>query len=115
MATFYDAKNNTIGTASTYTELKIIKPKQKAPFEIYFSLTSTNSVPVGYELTLSYVKTNVETTNGLEVVRQTSGIDENGYYRIVGEVRNNGARKAFSVKIICTYYDSPSNIARACE
>ncbi len=29
-----------------------------------------------------------------------------GYHQIVGEVKNNGARKASFVKVVVTYYDS---------
>ena len=73
-------------------------------------LNSTTEVPARYELTLSYVRTSEETVGGLEVVNRTSSIDKDGYCRIEGEVQNSGARKAFSVKIICTYYDSEGKV-----
>lgn len=110
-ATFYDAKNNLIGTRFSPIVLEILEPEQRAPFEIYLLLnTSTYITDLSYELTLSYVKTSEETIAGLVILDRTSSIDMNGYYIISGEVQNKGIRKAFSVKIFCTYYDSEGNL-----
>lgn len=109
-ATFYDAKNNTIGTRFTYTELKILKPGQKAPFDIYLLLNSSTEIPARYELTLSYVKTSEKPIAELEILNRISSIDEEGYHKISGEVQNKGLRRAYAVKILCTYYDQEGKV-----
>jgi len=110
-ATFYDRENNLIGTRFSLIVLKILEPEQRAPFEIYLLLNSSMDITdIRYELKLSYVKTSKETIAGLAILNRTSSVDMNGYYRITGEVQNNGIRKAFSVKIFCTYYDSEGNV-----
>ena len=110
LATFYDAKNNTIGTRFTYTELNILKPGQKAPFDIYLLLNLSTDIPARYELTLSYVETGEEPVAELEILNRTSSIDEQGYHKISGEVQNKGLRKTYAVKIICTYYDPEGKV-----
>lgn len=109
-ATFYDIDNNTIGTNFNYIVLKILEPEQRAPFEIYFSLESSTEVPAYYEPTLSYVRTNEETVAGLEITNRTASVDADGYYRVSGEVHNRGERKAYFLKIFCTYYDADGNV-----
>jgi len=109
-ATFYDAENNVIGTRYNYLVLKILEPEQKAPFEIYLLLNSPTDVPTRYELTLSYVRSNEETVAGLEITNRTSSVDADGYYRVSGEVHNRGERKAYFLKIFCTYYNSDDNV-----
>lgn len=110
-ATFYDAENNLIGRRFSPTALEILEPEQRAPFEIYLLLnSSTDIADICYELTLSYVKTSEETISGLVILNRTSSIDINGYCRISGEVQNKGIRKAVSVKMFCTYYDSEGNL-----
>ena len=110
-ATFYDAENNSIGTRVAPTVLKILKPKQRAPFQIYLLLNATTEAEdLSYELTLSYVETREKPIEGPVILNHTSGIDTNGYYLISGEVQNKGLTKAFSVKIFCTYYGAEGNL-----
>lgn len=108
-ATFYDAQNNTIGKSYAPTELEIFKPGQRAPFTLYFSSTEASA---RLELVASCVKTNEEPVAGLEILKETlhTYIDENGYHRVTGEVRNNARGKAFMVKVISIYYDGKGNV-----
>ena len=112
-ATFHDAGNKTIGTGSTHVELKIIKPEQNAPFEVYFLSGSPTDVPdIKYVLTAVGFETNEEPIAGLQILNDTLGesVDADGYHIISGEVQNKGLRKAVGVKIICTYYNLDGNL-----
>jgi len=109
-ATFYDKRNHIIGTSYSYTVLKILKPKQKAPFIIYWVLDSSTNVPNRTELTCVCLKTNEQPITGIEISKQTNGTDKEGYYIVSGELHNNGTRKASTVTLFCTYHDSQGNV-----
>lgn len=110
--TFYGAKNKTIGTSLDHSALKVIKPQQTAPFEVYLRLGSSTDIPddeIRYKLIASAFKTDEEPVTGLiPIIHQNW--TENGYHRISGVVNNDGTRKAFYVKAICAYYDSEGNV-----
>lgn len=108
VATFYDDQNKVIGTAFTFTNLDILKPNQKSPFELSSFPEEIN--PSSYKLQLSYRKTSEEPFDGLEILSHSSKIDDLGYYKIVGEVQNNGARESSFVMVVCTYYDDSNNV-----
>lgn len=109
-ATFYDTENNEIGTIYSPTVKKILEPEELSPFIIWLKLNSPTEVPARYDLTLSYVRTNEETIAGLEITNRTSSVNADGYYRVRGEVHNRGERKAYFLKIFCTYYDSDGDV-----
>lgn len=102
VATFYDVEYKVIGTSFTFTDLKILKPGQKSPFEL--SSFPEKIICDIYKLTLSYTETDEEPFKGLVILSHTASFDELGYHQVVGEVRNNGDRKSTYVKVICTYY-----------
>lgn len=108
VATFYDDTKKVIGTAFTFTMLENLKPNQKSPFELSSYPEEIN--PSSYKLQISYRKTSEEPFDGLEVLSHSSLIDELGYYKIVGEVQNNGAKDSSFVKVVCTYYDNSDNV-----
>lgn len=109
-ATFFDVANNTIGTEVSQSELNIIKSGQKSPFEVSLVLGSSTDIPYRYELSASCFETDEEPVAGLEIVNEVESFDEDGYHRIVGQVQNNGKRKAFSVKVICTYHNLDGDV-----
>lgn len=108
IGTFYDSQNTVIDTDFTYVDIDILKPGQKSPFEI--SCYPEKISPQRYKLSLDYSKTSKEPFRGLEVLSQSSKIDDLGYHKIVGEVKNNGDRKASFVKVVVTYYDSSGKV-----
>lgn len=109
-ATFQDIEGRIMGTEVGHAEFKIIKPGKKAPFQVYFLLNSSLPVPAQYELTALGVETNEEPSETVEIMKRTNKTDINGYYIINGEIQNIGVRNAFSVKVICAYYDLGGNI-----
>ena len=123
-ATFYDSRYNVIDTVSRSTEIRILKPGQKSPFEIMCS-DKTNK-PSSYKLSVSYSETEDEPFEGLEILRHSSSeTTKEGFHETVGEVKNKGMTDAKFVRVFVTYYDisddvigtascftSPSDIAR---
>lgn len=108
-AIFYDADNEPTRIAKNSVALKIVKPQHKTPFEIYLPLHSS-CPPQTYSLRAEGIQTDEHPIDSLEVVNQTGWADEEGFYRIVGEVENKGSMVAESVKVMCAFYDQSDNL-----
>jgi hypothetical protein len=108
MATFYDSGNSVIGTAFTYADIDILKPNQKSPFELnsYPDIIAPSSI----KLTVDYQVTTDQPFEGLVILNHTPSVDDLGYYKVVGEVKNSGADQVQDIKVICTYYDSAGKV-----
>ena len=107
-ATFYDSGSTAIGTAYGFTDMDILTPNQKSPFDL-ISFPDT-IVPASYKLTVSYLATADQPFQGLAILSNTPSVDSSGYHKIVGEVKNNGAAQATYVEVDCTYYDSAGKV-----
>lgn len=107
VATFYDSNNVVIGTDFTFTDVDTLTPNQKSPFEL--STYPDKISPSSYKLTVDYSITGNQPFQGLTILSNTPSTDSLGYYKIVGEVQNNGVRDSTYTKIICTFYDSSGN------
>ena len=107
VATFYDSSNTVIETSYAYTEIDILKPGQKSPFELssYPAFLS----PASYKLSVEYDLTQDQPFQGLMILNQTASIS-NGYHITVGEVKNNGTSKSTDVMIVGTYYNSAGTV-----
>jgi len=108
IATFYDSENIVIGTDYTFTDISILVPNQKSPFEI--SSFPDKITPASYKLTIDYQTTTQQPLAGLTILSHTASYDTSGYHKIVGEVKNNGASTAEFVEVISTYYDSTGKV-----
>lgn len=108
VATFYDEAGTVIGTNFTYTELDIIMPNNAAPFEI--SSYPDKIKPASYKLDGEYNTTGEQPFTGLSIKSYSASIDDMGYYKIVGEVKNTSTMSAEFVKIIATYYNSSEEV-----
>jgi len=107
-ATFYDAQKTVIGTDFSYTELDILKPNQKSPFDL--SSYPDKIDPDSYKLKVSYRETDEEPFTGLKILSHSARIDDYGYHEIVGEVKNEGTNDAKFVRVVCTYYDAGGRV-----
>jgi hypothetical protein len=107
-ATFYDSGGTVIGTAYVFTDIDILMPNQKSPFEL--SSYPDKITPASYTLTVSYEVTTDQPFEGLVILSNTPSVDIAGYHNIVGEVKNNGATQSTYVKVVCTYYDSAGKV-----
>ncbi len=109
-ATFYDADKKVIGTDFTYAELDILKPNQKSPFELSSYPNKRTPEWDNYKLHLSYGTTGQSPYPGLEILSHRDKIDNSGYHKIVGEVKNKGERTSSFVKLVSTYYDAKGEV-----
>lgn len=107
VATYYDDKEEVLGTSFTFTDLDILKPNQKAPFEL--SNYPDNFIPHSYKIQASYQKTSSEPYNGLSIKSHRSNADGN-YFKVVGEVENTGDRTVNFVRLVATFYNENDEV-----
>ena len=107
-AMFYDTDNNLIATRVSGTALKIIRPEQKTPFEVYLTLDSISSLD-HCRLTVLGIETDQEPIGKFKILNRTSNVD-GGYRVILGELKNEASVRAVSVKVICACYGLQGNL-----
>jgi hypothetical protein len=109
LASFYDAEGQLVGTGSTFTELSIVEAGGSAPFKL-----STLDPPpslASYKLRTDYLTTN-QARLRVEVVSHSEYVADNGWYYVVGEIRNpNGFMVKFP-KLVATYYNATHEVVR---
>jgi hypothetical protein len=109
LASFYDATGQLVGTGSTFTELSIIEAGGSAPFKLA-TLDPSPSL-ASYKLRTDYLTTS-QALLRVEVVSHSEYVADNGWYHIVGEIRNpNGFRVKFP-KLVATYYNATHEVMR---
>jgi hypothetical protein len=105
VATLYDDAGQVVGTDFTYTEIDVIPPGSKSPFE-----TGTDA----WAGTTDY-KLQIEGNAGT-LPRQDIAILSHSHYidgdwlHVRGEVQNTGDTPAEFVKIVVTLYDMAGNV-----
>lgn len=107
VATFYDENGDVLGSGFTFTDMDILSPNQKSPFEV--SNYPHDFVPYSYKLQASYYTTSSEPYNGLEI-KSHRPTDVYGNYGVVGEVENNGDQTVDYVKIVGTFYNDNDEV-----
>lgn len=109
VATFYNSSNVVVATDFTFTDVDVILPGRKSPFDVLL-YDSTQSARVDhYSLAATYSTTNA-IPKVLEILSYSSYTDTYGYMHVVGEIRNNGAANATFVEVIATFYDSTGKV-----
>jgi hypothetical protein len=109
MATFYDGDGQVVGTGSTFAELSIIEAGSSAPFKLA-TLDPPPSL-ASYKLRADYVTSN-QAALQLEVLNHSAFVDESGWYRIVGEIRNPYDVLVKFPEIVATYYSATHQVIR---
>lgn len=109
VVTFYDSSHVVVATDFSYTTLDVILPGRKSPFDILFTETSQIPKIDHYSLTVTFSAT-VSKPIGLQILSNSSYVDQWGYLHIVGEIKNIGSVKTTFVKIIATFYDQSGSV-----
>jgi hypothetical protein len=107
-ATFYDASGQVVGGGSTFTELNSVEPGSAAPFK----LTTLNPPAFErYDLQVDYATT-TQPPVGLEVAGHSGSLGADGWYRVVGEVRNPHDFAVKFPEIVVTCYNGAHQVIR---
>jgi hypothetical protein len=109
LASFYDGGGQLIATGSTFAEMSVIEPGGVAPFR----LETLDPPPAlaDYELRSDYA-TSSEGPLGLQVMRHSASVAENGWHHIVGEIRNPHDFAVKFPQIVATYYNPSHQVLR---
>lgn len=105
-AKFFDANNQIVAVADTYTSLDQTDPSATNPFKIIVSNAPTSITR--YELTTSWSTTSYLEYRPATVLSQ--GTRNNYGVEVFGEVRNDNARELRGVEIAVTFYDAAGNV-----
>ena len=110
--TFYDSKNVFITYRFDSTMLDIILAGRKSPFDIQLLNTAESALVDHYSINFTYSHTKSIPEN-LEILNDTSYIDDVGELHVAGEIRNIGTEEALTVKLVVTYYDKTGTVIAA--
>jgi hypothetical protein len=113
VATSYDKTGKVVGTDFTYTNVDVIRPAEKSPFEMILNDADQSRKIDIYKLSISGDKTQALPPS-LKLSVGNSHLDDTGAYHIVGEVTNQGSQKATFVKVSGAFYNS-SNVVVAAD
>ncbi len=108
-ATFYDSGNTVVATDFTYTDLDILLPGRKSPFEVLLIDTTQAAKVDHYSLSLTFSTTSSIPT-GLQILSSSSYTDAVNYMHVVGEIKNIESSAATLVKVVATFYDSGGTV-----
>jgi len=111
-ATFYDSNDTVIATSFSYTMLKVLLPGRKSPFDIL--LTDTEQAAKVHHYSLSVTSSSADSIPlGLEILSNSSYVDDVGCMHVAGEIKNVEAETATYVMVIATFYNSTGHVVAA--
>jgi len=107
---FYNASDNLLCTEDHYTILDTINPGRKSPFEVILSNEVLASEVDHYSVTVLSYDVTAAKPIGLNILTNSSYIDEWGDMIINGTIKNIGTEAAESVRVIATYCNADGNV-----
>ena len=113
-ATFYDAEDRVINETFGGSFVTIVGPGQIAPFEIYFPLGSSGTIPSRYALSASALVDTETHSADVEILSSVPSL-EDGYHVIRGSLKNTGEMKAVYVKVYGLYYNAEGKVSYVSE
>jgi hypothetical protein len=112
-ATFYGPSNSLVGSNSSYAFLEALLPAMKTPFEVVWVGETANQIH-NYTLTLEYNEyTGQEKPPALQVLANSTYIDQAGFLKLNGTIKNMGTSNATYVKAVATFYQTDGKVEGA--
>jgi hypothetical protein len=108
VVTVKDDADNVVGTGFTYTDLDVLLPGERSPFDVASDNWGDWST---YSLQSQADASDEVPRRDVVVKSDRSYVDEVGWFHVVGEVENAGNAAAEFVKAVVTLYDSSGEIA----
>lgn len=110
--TIYDSAGNVIETKWTYANTDVLLPGEKAPFTFMKMASEKDYKSYTVEVT-SCRETTDEPYRDFEFLNTSSYIDDQGYYRVKGELKNTGTQDIDFVGVIITCYNAEGKVISA--
>jgi len=111
-AIFFDSNDVIIATRFDLTMLDVLLVGRKSPFDISL-LDTTESANVDHYSLSTTFSTTSPIAIGLEILSQSSHVDEVGCLHIIGQIKNVASEKASNVKVIGTFYNQAGDVVAA--
>jgi len=111
-ATFSAQDNSFIGSSSSYTFLDVLLPGRKTPFEAVWAGTTADQI-YNYSLALQFSEYASEKPLALQIVKNSTYIDEAGFQKVNGTVENLATSNATGVKVVATFYNAEGKVVGA--
>jgi hypothetical protein len=108
--TFYDGAGQVLESTTGSALLDLLAPGQRSPFVIVWENPGDWK---RYSIRATARPTTERAKEGLTVVHSYARLDENGFYHVVGTVRNDGLTTAYYVEAVVSLYDSLGKISNA--
>ena len=105
IATFYDENDTVVGMDYDFAKLDVLPPGRRAPFILSSNDVNQSGKVRSYALNCTYQITSV-IPQELEIVSNSTYIDNIGQKRIIGEIKNLGTVDATDVKIVATCFNT---------
>lgn len=109
-ATFYGQSNSLIGSNSSYAFLEVLLPAEKTPFEVVWVGQSAYQI-YSYSLALEYSEyTGPEKPFALQVLANSTYVDQAGFVKLNGTIKNVETSNATYVKAVATFYQADGKV-----
>lgn len=112
-ATFYNATGQIVAVEVGYADLDILLTGRKSPFEVLLTETEGSLQVHNYTLTVSWSNYAAGKPIGLEILSNSSNIDETGYMHVTGVIKNIGTMPATFTEVMATFYDESGTVVGA--
>ena len=104
IATFYDSTNRTIGTSFTFTDVDVLRPEEKSPFNLVLDDKAQRGKAHNYKIHISSNNAELMPAN-LKLTVGDNYYDDIGYVHVLGEVTNQATENTKYVKVSGTVYN----------
>jgi hypothetical protein len=105
VSTLHDASDNILDTGFTYSEVEVLRPGEKSPFDVIFNNEQQVEKTQRYEISSITGDITQEKPANLKLSVGDSCYDSIGTAHTVGEVTNNGPSVSHYTKVSGTFYD----------
>jgi hypothetical protein len=106
---FYDSSNKIVGTSFTYTDIDVLRPGEKSPFDIILNNRDQSDRVRSYKLAVSSDNSEPKLSN-LKLTIGDNYYDDLGYTHVLGEVTNQGNEDTQYAKISGTFYNDQNKV-----
>jgi hypothetical protein len=113
VSTLHDASDNIVDTGFTFSEVEVLRPGEKSPFDVIFSDEQQVQKTQRYEISSITGDVSQAKPANLKLNVGDSYYDSIGAAHIVGEVTNNGPGVSHYTQISGTFYDDQNKTVAA--
>jgi hypothetical protein len=110
VSTLHDPSDSILDTSFTYSEVEVLRPGEKSPFDVIFSNEQQVQNTQRYEISSITGDVSQDKPANLQLNVGDSYYDSIGSAHVVGEVTNNGPGISHYTKVSGTFYDDQNKI-----